>query len=140
MQTAQHTPQFQFVLFTTDREAEWLALIAGVPLAYLVYRAGSWWLQMRNTTLTITDQRCVLETGVFTRQATEFGKQDISDVRVSQDPIMRVLNVGDLVITSNNGTKKEIVVMAVPDPEKVVRKISIAPPPAVEQSAETSAV
>jgi hypothetical protein len=106
-----------------------LALIAGAVLAYLVFRAVGWWLQMYNTTLTITDRRCIIQTGVFSRQATEFARKDITNLHISQDGLMRLLDVGDLIIHTNTGEQHEVVLMAVPHPEIVAQKIAIPPPP-----------
>lgn len=107
----------------------WLALGAGLVALSLLARFGLWLLRMRCTTLTITDRRCVIETGVFGRQATEIGRKDVTDVFVAQDPIMRVLDVGDLVIRSDSGAQKEVVLMAVPHPEEVAKKIQPTPTP-----------
>jgi hypothetical protein len=116
-----------------------LAGLFALGTAFVAWRGVTWWLRMHNTSLTITNRRCVIETGVFSREATEFGRKDVVDVHVSQTPVMRILNVGDLVIRSNNGTEKQIVVMAVPDPENVARKISVAPPPVAEVPAVAEA-
>lgn len=107
----------------------WMAAIVGIVVGYLLVRLIVWWMRMHNTTLTITDRRCVLETGLFTRATTEFGRKEIVDVHVSQGVLNRLLNVGDLVIVSNNGSKKELVVMAVPDPDSVAHKMAVPPQP-----------
>jgi membrane protein YdbS with pleckstrin-like domain len=94
------------------------AVCAGVLVVVLV-RFVPWWLRTRNTTLTITDRRCVLETGIFHRQATEFDRGNLVDVQVAQGGLMRLLNVGDLVISSDPEARKQFVLMAVPDPATV---------------------
>ncbi len=96
-----------------------VALVCAAVLLLVLWRFVPWWLRMRNTTLTITDRRCVLETGVFHRQATEFDRGDLIDVRVSQGGLMRLFNVGDLVISSDVDARKQFVLMAVPDPATV---------------------
>jgi membrane protein YdbS with pleckstrin-like domain len=113
----------------------WAAL-PGAVLAYLAYHVITWGVRMRNTTLTITDRRIVIETGVFTRRLTEVGRKDVDDVLVAQDPIMRIFDVGDLVIRSHGGKEKEIVIMAVPNPTEVAQKIT---PPHAQAGATSAA-
>jgi membrane protein YdbS with pleckstrin-like domain len=123
------------IVWSLDQDYNILAMVIGGVLAFVAFRFGTWWLRMHNTTLTITDRRCIIETGLFTREAAEIGRKDVIDVHVSQGPIMRLLNVGDLVIRSDAGTRKEIVLMAVPDPDAVVKKIAPLPPPATQDAA-----
>lgn len=111
-----------------------LAALCGLAFLFLMWRLVTWWLRMHNTTLAVTDRRCVIETGVFTREATEVARKDVSDVHVTQSGMMRLLNVGDLVIISNKGGRKEVVVMAVHDPDHVASRI--APPPSPQPAAE----
>jgi membrane protein YdbS with pleckstrin-like domain len=126
------------IVWSLDQNYTILAMVGGAVLAFVAFRFGTWWLRMHHTTLTITDRRAIIETGLFTRDAVEIGRKDVIDVHVSQGPIMRVLNVGDLVIRSDAGTRKEIVLMAVPDPDNVARKIAPLPPPAQPAATETT--
>jgi membrane protein YdbS with pleckstrin-like domain len=113
-----------------------MAAVPGGVLLYLLVHVGAWWLRMRNTTLLVTDRRIVVETGLFTRHRTEFALKDVSDVLVAQDPIMRLFDVGDLVIRGDKGGHKEIVLMAVPHPDLVVQKITPTPPAPAQAAAE----
>jgi uncharacterized membrane protein YdbT with pleckstrin-like domain len=96
-----------------------VAVIAAVVLLLAVLRFVPWWLRMRNTTLTITNRRVILETGLWHRAATEFERGALIDVRVAQGGLMRLFNVGDLVISSDVDARKQSVLMAVPDPATV---------------------
>jgi hypothetical protein len=112
-----------------------VAAIAAVVLLVTLVRFVPWWLRMRNTTLTITTRRVILEKGVWHREASEFERGDLIDVRVSQSGLMRLFNVGDLVISSDVDSKKQSVLMAVPDPATVaehLRDLNVQhqPPPA----------
>lgn len=107
----------------------YLALIVGAVLALVIVKATTWWIRMNNTKVVITNRRCVIETGVFSREATEISRNELTNIHVSQNMVMRLMNVGDLVITSETGDKREIVIMAVPDPEYVVSKMAPPPPP-----------
>jgi hypothetical protein len=96
-----------------------VALVCAAVLVLALCRFVPWWLRMRNTLLTITDRRCVLETGILHREATEFDRGDLIDVRVAQSGLMRLFNVGDLIISSDVDARKEFVLMAVPHPATV---------------------
>jgi uncharacterized membrane protein YdbT with pleckstrin-like domain len=125
------------IVWSLDQNYTIVAMILGGILAFVAFRFGTWWLRMHHTTLTVTSRRCIIETGLFTREAVEIPRRDVSDVHVSQGPFMRLLNVCDLVIRSEAGARKEIVLMAVPDPDNVVKKITPLPPPPSDQPAAT---
>lgn len=106
--------------------AQGMNVLAGISVAVLLLvliRFVPWWLRMRNTSLTITSRRVVLETGVMHREATEFDRGDLVDVRVLQHGFMRLFDVGDLLITNGTDAKKEVVLMAVPGPEAVAQHL-----------------
>jgi len=108
---------------TLSQQMNVVAGIAAVVLALTLYRFVPWWLRMRNTTLTITTHHVVLETGIFHREATEFERRDVTDVRIAQGGLMRLFDVGDLVITVNARNPKQFVLMAVPDPATVAGNV-----------------
>jgi PH (Pleckstrin Homology) domain-containing protein len=94
-----------------------------LPMGYALYRLIPWWLRMRHTTVTITNKRCVVEAGLFSKQAENYALDHVTDVQVSQSLLSRYLNVGDIVLSSDNGGKKQIMLMAIPDPERVAEHI-----------------
>jgi len=98
----------------------WLLFAAA---AFAVVRLFLWWLRMKNTTLTITNRRCIVETGILSKQANEVPTKDISEINVSQDFVTRILNIGDLTIVSGGSQPRSLVVMAVPDPAEVAAQI-----------------
>jgi uncharacterized membrane protein YdbT with pleckstrin-like domain len=100
-----------------------LALLCGAVVLLASIRFFPWWAQMCATTLTITNLRFILETGVLKREATELRRDQIGDLQVQQSLLMRLLDVGDLAITSNTGDRKRVVVMAVPQPEWVAEHL-----------------
>lgn len=100
---------------------EWwfLAILAGAAALLAAIRFFPWAARMGATSLLITNLRFVLETGVLKREATELRRDQIGDLQVRQDLLMRWLDVGDLSITSNTADRKQVVIMAVPHPERV---------------------
>jgi uncharacterized membrane protein YdbT with pleckstrin-like domain len=99
----------------------WVA-VAGAAIA--LGRLLLWWLRMHNTTLTITNRRAILETGILTRQKTEIDLDDLSDVQVHQGLFMQALNVGDLTLVSKGtDSARQVVIMAVPEAETVAQQV-----------------
>ncbi|MBM4071305.1 MAG: PH domain-containing protein [Planctomycetes bacterium] len=100
----------------------WTLLFA-VSLGYALYRLIPWWLRMRHTTVTITTKRCMVEAGVFSKESEVYPLEHVTDVQVSQGLLSRFLNVGDIVLLSNDGERKQVMLMAVPDPKRVAEHI-----------------
>jgi uncharacterized membrane protein YdbT with pleckstrin-like domain len=100
-----------------------LALVLFVVAGIAAYRLGSWWLRMKHISLMITNKRCVLETGIFTRQVTEMPLDEIADIQVRQTFLQKWMNVGDLVLLSHKGEEHRMIVMAVPSPKEVAAHI-----------------
>jgi uncharacterized membrane protein YdbT with pleckstrin-like domain len=87
------------------------------------YRLGSWWLRMEHVALTVTNKRCVLETGVLEKKVTEIPMSDLVDIVVRQSFLQRWLKVGDITLVSHKGDAHRILVMAVPYPQSVAGQI-----------------
>jgi hypothetical protein len=99
------------------REWHLLTLVGAAAALGVLLRLSAWCLRTRLTTLTLSNKRGVLATGVFRRDRIEFEFLQIADFHVSQSMLMRWLNVGDLAIVTSSG--RQIVLMAVPDPHAV---------------------
>jgi uncharacterized membrane protein YdbT with pleckstrin-like domain len=92
----------------------WLTLLGSAVALIVAAKFFHWWLRMSRTTLTITNKRGILSTGIFTQEHLEFELSKIIDLHVHQTLLMRWLSVGDIaVVTSTTG--QQIVIMAVPD-------------------------
>jgi uncharacterized membrane protein YdbT with pleckstrin-like domain len=94
-------------------------MVGGLVLCRLV----AWWLRMRRTTVTITNQSCILESGIFSRRAIAIDLPTVTDVQVKQGLLGRLLNVGDLVVSHDNGKMQQVILMAVPAPKKIADRI-----------------
>lgn len=112
---------FGFILLAED----WPILgflLFGLALLALV-RGLVWWLRIKNTTLTITTKRVIVETGILGKRSTEIPMQDIAEIRVGQNFFTRMVDVGDLTLVAAGAQKKHLVVMAVPQPAEVASAI-----------------
>ena len=82
-----------------------------------------WWLQCRRTTLTITEDRTTLRTGLVSKATVEILHRDVRGVQVSQGLLQKALGVGTIGISSGGDSGAEILAVGVPDPENVRRLI-----------------
>lgn len=100
------------------------AFAAGLIL-YSLYHLISWWIRVCLTKVTITNKRTIVKKGgPFTAQKLEIQHKDLDSLHVHQDFWNRRFGVGDLAIYTNdpNG-KKQIFVMAIPNPKGVAEQI-----------------
>jgi uncharacterized membrane protein YdbT with pleckstrin-like domain len=83
-----------------------------------------WTWRMKRTDLIITNKRCIVESGLFTRNTSDIPLSDLREVQVIQPFFRRLFDVGDLMLMAKHGgAGKSILVMAVPHPEEVARRI-----------------
>jgi hypothetical protein len=113
------------VFWTMNAGVPFWSIVFAAVTGFLAWRLMAWWLRMHSTTLMITTKRCIVETGALTKQSSEILRQHITELEVRQDMVMRMLDVGDLVITSNNGSRHQVVLMAVPHPETVADQLRV---------------
>jgi membrane protein YdbS with pleckstrin-like domain len=96
-----------------------LALIGLGFIGLVLFRFVRWWLHFRSTKFTVTDQRCILETGYMDRSMTDIPIKDLTDVRVEQTTFAKWFNVGDLVLQRETGNVRRMVLMAVDNPQRL---------------------
>jgi len=104
-------------------------VLIGVGI-FMGARFAFWAAKMGATSLIVTNRRVILETGVIFRHASEFPIEGVTDIQVDQSVLGRVLNVGDLVIVNGaDKDKRQMVVMALPNPVGVAEMIRAAKEP-----------
>ncbi len=111
------------VLIAAMNDSTTWVVICLVLTAVLAGRLFWWWLRMQNTLLTITNKRCILESGVFTKKVADLPVTDIEDIQIHQSFVQDMLNVGDLTLLSHKGELQRFVIMAVPAPKDVAARI-----------------
>lgn len=90
-----------------------VAALAGV--LDLVY----WWFKSLFVTLTVTNRRTILRTGFFSKATSEVNHDDVRNIQVGQSVVYRILNIGDLLVSSAGQSIVEIRAKAIPDPEAI---------------------
>lgn len=92
-------------------------LIAAFGLGLLIFLV--WWLKCLGTTLTVTDQKTTLRTGLLSKNLNEVYHSDVRSIQVSQRFLQRVFGVGSVGISSAGQAAVEIVANGIPRPDQV---------------------
>lgn len=94
-----------------------VVLIAAFGLGLVIFLV--WWLKCLGTTLTVTDQKTTLRTGLLSRNINEVYHSDVRSIQVSQRFLQRLLGVGSVGISSAGQSSVEIVANGIPRPDQV---------------------
>lgn len=78
-----------------------------------------WLIRCLGTTLTVTDKRTTLRSGLLSKRITEIWHRDVRNVLVEQSFFQRIFSVGDLGISSAGGSDIEIKAYGMPAPYRV---------------------
>ena len=78
----------------------------------------TWWLGTRTDHLVVKSDEIVWTHGIFNKQYTEISMSSVRTVRVEQNLIERMLNVGKITIFTA-GDNPELVVGGMPDPDEI---------------------
>lgn len=84
-----------------------LAIITNTPIVWaflllpLIY--ASWkWLEVKSTKLTVTDQRLIVRSGVFTKHTNETELYRVRDTSIEEPFFYRLFGVGNVIIYSTD--------------------------------------
>ena len=81
-----------------------LACVLLLPIPWAFWR----WLQTRNTTYTLTDQRLKFTRGVFNRTTDDLELYRVRDSHFEQNLAERLLGLGQVVLYTTDETSPEI--------------------------------
>lgn len=101
-------------------------LLTMISLAGLVAVAGVigyWWVQSRFTTLTVTDDRTVFQSGLISRETSEVQHDDVRNIQLDQSLLQRLLNVGEIGISSSGQDDLEVVAKRIPNPGRIIELV-----------------
>jgi uncharacterized membrane protein YdbT with pleckstrin-like domain len=77
------------------------------------------WIRLRATTYTITNQRVLIEQGVFTKTVDEIDLRYVDDSQFLQTLTDRILGIGNVTLISSDKTSPRYVLRSVKDPRGV---------------------
>jgi len=78
-----------------------------------------WWLKCIATTLIITTRRVIVKKGIVSKYTNEVRISDIRNVKVSQNVMQRLFNVGRLEVSTAGTGGVEIYISGIVDPQHV---------------------
>jgi uncharacterized membrane protein YdbT with pleckstrin-like domain len=96
-----------------------LACLLLVPIPWALWR----WLETRNTTYILTDQRLKTTRGVFNRTTEDLELYRVRDSRFKQYLAERLFDLGQIVLYTTDETSPEIRMTFIKDAEAVREKI-----------------
>ena len=78
-----------------------------------------WWLKAKGTTITVTNERITLRTGILSKNTTEVYLSDVRNVQMKQGFLQRMFSVGSIGISSAGTGGIEISIHGIKSPEKI---------------------
>lgn len=106
----------------------WTAAALAVVAGFFVWRFAAWYLRMKAVTIVLTTKRCVVESGVVSKETLDVQLKNVAEVNVEQGVVSRWLDVGDVAVFTKDGSPKLLYLMAVPRPERVAELLRGEPP------------
>ncbi len=103
--------------------ASLLTWVCAAALLIVASVIGYWTLLSSFTTLTITDDRTIYQEGIIARETSEVQHDDVRNIQLDQSLIERLLNVGDIGISSSGQDDLEVVARRMPDPARLIKLI-----------------
>jgi uncharacterized membrane protein YdbT with pleckstrin-like domain len=91
-----------------------LLVPVGIGIVWLLW----WYIVIRNTLITVGEERILLSRGVFAKERVEIELSSIRTVEIDQTLVDRIFNVGILKIYTA-GDKPELQQGGMPDPERL---------------------
>jgi hypothetical protein len=83
---------------------------------YFLYRA----VQAMSTTLKVTTERTIAISGILSKSTNEVQHDDVRNIKCARNLLERLLNYGDIALSSSGQDDMEIVLHDIPDPEGIV--------------------
>ena len=71
----------------------------------------------------LTNHRVIVRTGLFSKKLVYVQFEKIQNVRISKSIGERMVDIGDIYIDTSGGDQTEVVILDIPDPEKMQRMI-----------------
>ncbi len=90
-----------------------------LSVLYFLYR----WLQRISVTLKVTTERTVVVRGILSRSTNEVQHDDVRNIKSDRGILERLLNYGDIALSSSGQDDMEIVVHDIPNPTGIIEVI-----------------
>lgn len=97
----------------------YLSCILVIPIPIAIWKA----LSTAKTDFSLTTQRLMLETGVFTRELEEIELYRIKDTQLRRSFIQRMVGLGTVTVVSSDETMPTLLIPSIKDPVDVRQKV-----------------
>ncbi|HKR67199.1 MAG TPA: PH domain-containing protein, partial [Thermoanaerobaculia bacterium] len=77
------------------------------------------WVRLRSTQYTVTNQRVLIEQGVFSKTVDEVDLRYVDDSQFTQTFVDRILGIGSVTLISSDKTSPRVVLRSIKDPRGV---------------------
>ncbi|MEO8269770.1 MAG: PH domain-containing protein [Aureliella sp.] len=102
---------------------DWLLWSSVAGLVFVVGLAAYWYALSLSTTLTVTDSRTIFQKGIIRRDTSEVQHDDVRNIQLDQSLFQRLMNIGQIGISSSGQDDLEIVASRMPSPTSIVKTI-----------------
>ncbi len=95
----------------------WIATAIIITIQLIVLTVA--WIRLRATSYTVTNQRVLIEQGVFTKTVDEIDLRYVDDSQFQQTLVDRILGIGNVTLISSDKTSPRYMLRSVKDPRGV---------------------
>jgi uncharacterized membrane protein YdbT with pleckstrin-like domain len=95
----------------------WIATAIIVTIQLIVLIAA--WIKLRSTMYRVTNQRVLVEQGVFAKTVDEIDLRYVDDSAFTQSLVERMLGIGSVTLVSSDKTSPRYVLRSIKDPRGV---------------------
>jgi uncharacterized membrane protein YdbT with pleckstrin-like domain len=99
---------------------------AAVIVAFQLLALAVSWIRLHSTQYTVTNQRVMIERGVFSKSLDEIDLRYVDDSLFHQSFFARILGIGDVTLISSDKTNPRYVLRSIGDPRGVREMIRSA--------------
>ncbi|MCC9641000.1 PH domain-containing protein [Rhodopirellula sp. JC740] len=98
-------------------------IACGIAAVIAMGFIGKWLIESRAQSLSLTNERLIYRYGIVQRETSELRHDDVRNVKLDQNVVERLLNFGDIAISSSGQDEMEIVIHDIPSPKNVIEFI-----------------
>jgi uncharacterized membrane protein YdbT with pleckstrin-like domain len=93
--------------------------ITAIVVLVLVIALAIRWVQLRSTLYTISNQRVIVERGIFSKSIEEIDLRYVEDTRFFQTFLERILGIGNVTLVSSDKTTPTFVLYHITKPRDI---------------------
>ena len=95
----------------------WIATLIIVTIQVIALAIA--WIKLRSTSYTVSNQRVLIEQGIFTKTVDEIDLRYVDDSQFTQTLVERILGIGHVTLISSDTSSPRYVLRSIADPRGV---------------------